>query len=99
MEGILLTVVSRGWVSMGLGLKARQHSRLKNPSRIPTPTPTHRQPQGSAMGNRLLTSSPQSGPKVWLPAGEASGRIEAPGAWRDPLQVMRMWLSRNFQLS
>ena len=47
MEGILLTLVSRGWVSMGLGMKARQHRGPRNPSPITTPTPTHRLHHGS----------------------------------------------------
>ena len=47
VENTLLALVSRGWVSMGLGLKATQHRGPRNPSPIPTPTPTHRQPQGS----------------------------------------------------
>ena len=47
VEGTLLALVSRGWVSMGFGLKARQHRGPKNPSPIPTLTSTHRQPQGS----------------------------------------------------
>ena len=100
VEGTLLALVSRGWVSMGFGLKARQHRGPKNPSPVSTQTPKHRQSQGSPpMGSWLLRRSRQDGLEVWLPASEASGRIEAPGTWRDPLQVMRMWLSRNFQLS
>ena len=47
VEGTLLTLVSRGWVSMGLGLKARRHRGPRNPSPVPTPTPTHIQPQSS----------------------------------------------------
>ena len=47
VEGTLLALVSKGWVSMGLGLKARQHRGPKNHSPVPTPTSTHRQPQGS----------------------------------------------------
>lgn len=47
VEGTLLALVSRGWVSMGLGLKARQHRGPKKPSPVPTPTSTHRPPQGS----------------------------------------------------
>ena len=46
VEGTLLALVSRGWVSMGLGLKARQHRGLRNPSPVPTPT-TQMQPQRS----------------------------------------------------
>ena len=46
-EGTLLALVSRGWVSMGLGLKARQHRGPRNPSPIPTQTPKYRQHQGS----------------------------------------------------
>ena len=46
VEDTLLALVSRGWVSMGLGLKARQHRGLRNPSPVPTPT-TQMQPQHS----------------------------------------------------
>ena len=44
VEGTLLALVSRGWVNMGLGLKARQHRGPKKPSSVPTPTSTHRPP-------------------------------------------------------
>ena len=47
VEGTLLALVSKGWVSMGLGMKARQHRGLRNPSPITTPTPTHRLHHGS----------------------------------------------------
>ena len=47
VEGTLLALVNRGWVSMGLSLKARQHRGPKNPSPVPTQTPKHRQSQGS----------------------------------------------------
>ena len=47
VEGTLLTLVSRGWVSMGLVLKARQHRGPRNTIPITTPTPTHRLPHGS----------------------------------------------------
>ena len=47
VEGTLLALVSRGWVSMGLGMNASQHRGPRNPSPITTPTPTHRLPHGS----------------------------------------------------
>ena len=46
-----------------------------------------------------LWRSPQGGPEVWLPAGEALGRREAADAQRDPLPDMGMWPSWTFQLS
>ena len=65
VEGTLLALVNRGWVSMGLSLKARQHRGPKNPSPISTQTPKHRQSQGSPpMGSWLLRSSHQDGPEV-----------------------------------
>ena len=73
MEGILLTLVSRGWVSMGLGLKARQHSRLKNPSPNPTLTPTHRQPQGSRHGQPAPQELPPERPEGLAPCWRGIG--------------------------
>ena len=61
VEGTLLALVSRGWVSMGLRLKARQHSRPRNPSPITTPTPTHRESLRSLPCARSSSGAP---PKV-----------------------------------
>ena len=61
-EGTLLALVSRDWVSMGLGLKARQHRGPRNPSPIPTQTPKYRQHQGSPHGQLTPQELPPGRP-------------------------------------
>ena len=99
VEGTLLTLGSRDWVNMVLGLKARQHRALRNPSPITTPTPTHRLPKAPRNEHPAPLEIPQGSPEVRLPAGEASGRREAGGAWGDPLPDMGTWPSQTFHLS
>ena len=97
VEGTLLALVSRGWVSMGL---ARRPGSTGD--REPQPSPqldSHTQAATglSAMGSS--SGSPPGSGEVWLPDGEASGRREAACAQRDPLLDMGIWQSWYFKLS
>ena len=87
VEGTLLALVNRGWVSMGLSLKARQHRGPKNPSPVSTQTPKHRQSQGSpqwAAGSSGVSTraAPRSGSVLERHWGEdkqpAHGRTHCP---------------------
>ncbi|KAM8942675.1 uncharacterized protein AAEQ78_014789 [Lycaon pictus] len=83
-EGTLHVLESRGWVSVGLGLGAGSAGDRVTPAPSPPRLPHTGNPRAPPMGSRLLRSSPQGGPEVWIPAGEASGRREAAGAQRGP---------------
>ena len=97
VEGTLLALVSRGWMSMGLARRPGSTGDLE-----PQPSPqldSHTQAATglSAMGSS--SGSPPGSAEVWLPDREASGRREAACAQRDPLLDMGMWRSPNFKLS
>ena len=84
VEGILHALESRGWVRVGLSLGAGSAGDRGTPAPSPPRLPHTGSPRAPPMGSWLLRSSPQGGPEVWLPAGEASGRREAAGARRGP---------------
>ena len=99
VEGTLLALVSRGWVSMGLGPKARQQRTEEHQPHHHPYSHTQAAPWLPVMGTWHLWRSPQGGPEFRLPAGEASGRREAGGDWGDPLPDIGLWPSQTFHLS
>ena len=99
VEGTLLSLVSRGWVSMGLARRPGSTGDQEPQPRPQLDSHTQAATGLPAMGSQLLRISPQGGAEVWLPAGEASGRRETAGAQWDPLPDMGIWPSRTFQLS
>ena len=99
VDGTLLALVSKGWVSMGLGLKARQHRGPKNPSPIPTLTSTHRQPQGSPP---WVPDSSGAPPRVALRSDsllERHRREEKQPVLGETHCRTWGWLSQSFHLS
>ena len=78
VEGTLLTLVSRDWVNMVLGLKVRQHRALRNPSPITTLTPTHRLPKAPRNGHPAPLEIPPGQPRgpapCWRGIGEKRSR-------------------------
>ena len=99
VEGTLLSLVSRGWVSMGLARRPGSTGDQETQPRSQLDSHTQAATGLPAMGSYLLRISPQGGAEVWLPAGEASGRRETAGAQWDPLLDMGIWPSWTFQLS
>ena len=99
VEGTLLSLVSRGWVSMGLARRPGSTGDQEPQPRSQLDSHTQAATGLPAMGSYLVRISPQGSAEVWLPAGKASGRRETAGAQWDPLPDIGIWPSRTFQLS